>query len=144
MFKKFVEVVNGQDKYNNNFDGDDEDDRENTIKAIPIITWNNIINHITKEDEQRQVEGNMEPSLHTTTGIDLFEEEIKYLYDNGFKVITMADLVYNENTNNLKIKDIPSSLVAPIVDYGNNEDDDSNNDKNDKDRNASMHDDNEV
>ena len=144
MFKKFVEVVNGQDKYNNNFDGDDEDDRENTIKAIPIITWNNIINHTTKEDEQRQVEGNMERSLHTTTGIDLFEEEIKYLYDNGFKVITMADLVYNENTNNLKIKDIPSSLVAPIVDYGNNEDDDSNNDKNDNDRNASMHDDNEV
>jgi hypothetical protein len=29
---------------------------------------------------------------------------MKYLYDNGFTVITMADLGYDENTNQLYIK----------------------------------------
>ena len=142
MFKKFVETVDGQDKYNNNSDGEDEDDKENTLKAIPIITWNNIINYTAKEEGPRQVEGNIEQHPYTTTSIDLFEEEIKYLYDNGFKVITMADLAYDENTNNLNIKDNASSLVTPIVNYSNDEEeDDSNNEKNDQDE---MHNDNEV
>jgi peptidoglycan/xylan/chitin deacetylase (PgdA/CDA1 family) len=144
MFKKFVETVDGQDKYNNDSDGDDEDDRVNTVKAIPIITWNNIINSTAKEEGQSQLVGNIEQHPYTTTSIDLFEEEIKYLYDNGFKVITMADLAYDENTNNLNIKDA-SSLVTPLVNYGNDEeDDDSNNEKNDEDGNAPMHNDNEV
>ena len=145
MYSKFVEIVDGQDKYNNNSDGEDEDDKENKVKAIPIITWNNIINNTAKEEGQRQVEGNIEQHPYTTTSIDLFEKEIKYLYDNGFKVITMADLAYDENTNNLNIKDIASSLVAPMVNYSNDEDEDedSNNEKNDEEGNA-MHNDKEV
>ena len=147
MFKKFVETVDGQDKYNANSDGEDEDDKENTLKAIPIITWNNIINYTAKEEGPRQVEGNIEQHPYTTTSIDLFEKEIKYLYDNGFKVITMADLAYDENTNNLDIKDVACSLVAPIVNNSNDDDEeeeDSNNEKNDKDGNAPMNNDNEV
>jgi peptidoglycan/xylan/chitin deacetylase (PgdA/CDA1 family) len=136
MFKRFVETVDGQDKYNNDSDDHDEDDRVNTVKAIPIITWNNIINYTAKEEGQSQLVGNIEQHPYTTTSIDLFEEEIKYLYDNGFKVITMADLAYDENTNNLNIKDA-SSLVTPLVNYSNDdEEDDSINEKNDEDGNA--------
>ena len=57
----------------------------------------------------------------------------------------MADLAYDENTNNLDIKDVASSLVAPIVNNSNDDDEeDSNNEKNDKDGNAPMNNDNEV
>ena len=30
---------------------------------------------------------------------NLFDAEMKYLYHNGFKVITMADVGYDEDTN---------------------------------------------
>ena len=36
----------------------------------------------------------------------LFNAEMKYLYDNGFKVITMADLGYDESRKSLYLKDI--------------------------------------
>ncbi|MFL6318224.1 MAG: hypothetical protein ACJ73C_16015, partial [Nitrososphaeraceae archaeon] len=36
--------------------------------------------------------------------IALFDKEMKYLHDNGFKVLTMADLGYDENSKNLYIK----------------------------------------
>jgi hypothetical protein len=29
---------------------------------------------------------------------------MKYLYDNGFRVLTMADIGYDENSNSLYIK----------------------------------------
>ena len=32
---------------------------------------------------------------------DLSDAEMKYLYDNGFKVLTMSNLKYNQNTNSL-------------------------------------------
>ena len=39
-----------------------------------------------------------------STTIDLFEKEIKYLHDNGFKVLTMADIGYDTNSNYLYLK----------------------------------------
>jgi hypothetical protein len=68
MLDNFIQVVNSQDKYNNNVDG--------IINAIPIIIWHNIDN--TGEEY--------------ATSVDLFEAEIKYLYDNGFTVLTISDL----------------------------------------------------
>ena len=47
--------------------------------------------------------GEDDPEAYATT-IDLFEKEIKYLHDNGFKVLTMADLGYDEKSNYLYIK----------------------------------------
>ena len=38
------------------------------------------------------------------TTLNLFAAEMKYLYDNGFRVLTMADLGYDENNNYLYIK----------------------------------------
>jgi len=82
MFNRFVEVVNSQSMYNTG----------GTIDAIPIVIWHRIDNG---------GEGN--PDISATT-IDLFEKEIKYLHDNGFKVLTMADLGYDENSNYLYLK----------------------------------------
>ena len=82
MFNRFVEVVNSQSKYNTG----------GTIDAIPIVIWHRIDNS-----------GEGDPQVYATT-IDLFEKEIKYLHDNGFKVLTMADIGYDTNSNYLYLK----------------------------------------
>jgi peptidoglycan/xylan/chitin deacetylase (PgdA/CDA1 family) len=82
MFNRFVEVVNSASMYNTG----------GTINAIPIVIWHRIDNS-----------GEGDPGAYATT-IDLFEKEIKYLHDNGFKVLTMADLGYDTNSNYLYLK----------------------------------------
>jgi peptidoglycan/xylan/chitin deacetylase (PgdA/CDA1 family) len=82
MFNRFVEVVNSASMYNT----------DGTINAIPILIWHRIDNS-----------GEGDPQVYATT-IDLFEKEIKYLHDNGFKVLTMADLGYDINSNYLYLK----------------------------------------
>ena len=79
-FEKFVQLVNSQTNYNKN----------GTINAIPIIGYHDIDNNKTI----------------TSTSVNLFDAEMKYLHDNGFKVLTMADLGYDENTKSLYIKSI--------------------------------------
>ncbi len=82
MLDRFIEVINIPSIYNT----------DGTINAIPIIIWHRIDNSGEGDPEQY------------ATSIDLFEKEIKYLHDNGFKVLTMADLGYDENSNHLYIK----------------------------------------
>lgn len=83
MFQKFVDVVNSQAAYN-----------KDEIRAIPIITYHNITHqNITKYDI-----GTL------SVDKDLFEAEMKYLYDNHFRVLTMADLGYDEYNNNLYLE----------------------------------------
>jgi peptidoglycan/xylan/chitin deacetylase (PgdA/CDA1 family) len=82
MLDRFIEVVNSQSAYNT----------DGKINALPIIIWHRIDNS-----------GVGDPEQYATT-IDLFEKEIKYLHDNGFKVLTMADLGYDENSNYLYLK----------------------------------------
>jgi peptidoglycan/xylan/chitin deacetylase (PgdA/CDA1 family) len=82
MLDRFIEVVNSQSTYNT----------DGKINAIPILIWHRIDNSGEGDPEQY------------ATSIDLFEKEIKYLHDNGFKVLTMADLGYDENSNYLYIK----------------------------------------
>jgi hypothetical protein len=85
MLHRFIEVVEGQDEYNNkNIDS-------SRVSAIPIIIWHNIANNV-KDDP------------YTTTSVSLFESEIKYLSDNGFTVLTMSNLEYDEGNSVLKIK----------------------------------------
>jgi peptidoglycan/xylan/chitin deacetylase (PgdA/CDA1 family) len=83
MLQRFIEVVNSQSKYNQN----------GTINAIPILIYQKI------ESDTN------DSSLSAATNIDLFDAEMKYLHDNGFIVITMADLLYDENTAVLRIKE---------------------------------------
>jgi hypothetical protein len=53
--------------------------KDNVIDAIPIIAYHDI-------DEERAVD---------STDTSLFEKEMKYLHDNGFKVIQMSNIWYN-------------------------------------------------
>ena len=78
IFEKFVQLVNSQINFNKN----------GTINAIPIIGYHNI------EDDK----------AITSTDVSLFDAETKYLHDNGFKILTMSDLGYDENNNYLYIK----------------------------------------
>jgi peptidoglycan/xylan/chitin deacetylase (PgdA/CDA1 family) len=78
IFEKFVELVESQVNFNKNGE----------INAVPIIGYHDIANN----------------EKITSTYVNLFEKEMKYLYDNGFKVLTMADLGYDENNNYLYIR----------------------------------------
>ena len=82
MLDRFIEVVNSQSTYNT----------DGKINALPIIIWHRIDNSGVGDPEQY------------ATSIDLFEKEIKYLHDNGFKVLTMADIGYDVNSNYLYLK----------------------------------------
>jgi peptidoglycan/xylan/chitin deacetylase (PgdA/CDA1 family) len=79
IFQKFVGVVNSGINFNN---------KKGAVDAIPIIAYHGIDN-------------NGDPS---STDVTLFAAEMKYLHDNGFKVIPMSDLGYDESTNSMNIK----------------------------------------
>ena len=84
MFQKFVTAVNNQTNYN----------KDGVIRAIPIIIYHTIVTYPDLSYSNRPVD----------TTLNLFDAEMKYLHDNGFKVITMADLGYDENNNYLFIR----------------------------------------
>jgi peptidoglycan/xylan/chitin deacetylase (PgdA/CDA1 family) len=79
IIQKFINQVNSQVAYNN---------KKGFIDAIPIVAYHSIDN-------------SKGPS---STDVGLFALEMKYLHDNGFKIIPMADLGYDENTNFMYIK----------------------------------------
>ena len=47
---------------------------------------------------------------------DLFDAEMKYLHDNGFKVYTMANLRYNQNNDSVYLGDIPGITAGASSD----------------------------
>ena len=85
MFQKFTTAVNSLNNYNN---------KDGIVRAIPIIIYHTIVNYPDLSDSNRPVD----------TTLNLFDAEMKYLYDNGFKVLTMANLGYDENNNYLYIR----------------------------------------
>ncbi|HJT46870.1 MAG TPA: polysaccharide deacetylase family protein [Nitrososphaeraceae archaeon] len=89
MFEKFTTAINNQSNYN----------KDGIIRAIPIIVYHILVNYQDLRDSNRPID----------TTVSLFDAEMKYLRDNGFKVITMADLAYDENTQSLYIKDTNQS-----------------------------------
>jgi hypothetical protein len=86
MFDRFVTAVNSQSSYN----------QDGIIRAIPIIVYHGLITYPDVSYSKIPVE----------TSVDLFDSEMKYLHDNGFKVITMSDIGYDENSNNLYVKTV--------------------------------------
>jgi peptidoglycan/xylan/chitin deacetylase (PgdA/CDA1 family) len=88
MADKFIRIVDSQIKYNN----------AGTIKAIPIIIY-----HRVGDSGNRY-----------NTDIKLFNAQMKYLHDNGYKVLTMADLAYDDKSNYLYVKDLKSETEQPI------------------------------
>ena len=77
MFEQFIEIVKSQTKYNN----------ENTIGAIPILIYHSV--DYTGDDY--------------SINPDLFEKEMEYLFENGYKIFQMKDIVY-DNEKGLHIK----------------------------------------
>jgi hypothetical protein len=84
----FIKVVNSQAQFNSN----------GTINAIPIIVYHNI--------DYKNNSSNISPDWldYSTIDVNLFDSEMKYLHDNGFQVLTLSDLGYNQTTNKLYIK----------------------------------------
>jgi peptidoglycan/xylan/chitin deacetylase (PgdA/CDA1 family) len=79
IFQKFVEEVNSGIAFNN---------KKGTLDAIPIIAYHGI-------DDSKN------PG---STDVSLFAAEMKYLHDNGFKLIPMSDLGYDKRTNEMFIQ----------------------------------------
>jgi hypothetical protein len=86
MFQQFVQRMNSQNPYNAN----------GKIGAIPIITYHNLTNSMDDYN-----------SAASTITVDLFAQEMKYLHDNGFRVLLLnqvdfdpvKNMFYLKNTN---------------------------------------------
>jgi hypothetical protein len=81
MLDRFIEVVNSQRQYNKVPPGQ-------AVEAIPIIVYHRVENS----------------GAQYSTDVSLFAEEMKYLHDNGFKVISLTDLIYDNATNSFYLK----------------------------------------
>lgn len=77
MFEQFIEIVESQTKYNT----------ENSINAIPILIYHSV--------DYSGDDYSINPNL--------FEKEMEYLFENGYKIFQMKDIVYN-NEEGLRIK----------------------------------------
>jgi hypothetical protein len=84
MFQKFVAEVNSQLQYNNN----------RIINAIPIVIYHNLVTYPDVSFSKDAAE----------ITINLFDQEMKYLHDNGFKVLTLDQLGYDPINNVLYVK----------------------------------------
>jgi peptidoglycan/xylan/chitin deacetylase (PgdA/CDA1 family) len=84
MLQIFIADVNSQLKFN----------LGGIIKAIPIVIYHNFVTYpdIT----------NSKDAADTT--VNLFDEEMKYLHDKGFKVLTLNQIGYDTTQNVLYIK----------------------------------------
>jgi peptidoglycan/xylan/chitin deacetylase (PgdA/CDA1 family) len=78
MLHRFIQVVNGQDKYNK---------PGQPVDAIPIIVYHRIDNS----------------GARYSTTVSLFAAEMQYLHNNGFHIISMSDLIYDNATNSLHL-----------------------------------------
>lgn len=79
LYLEFVRVVNSQTKFN----------EPGKINAIPIVGYH----EITKDDD-------------IATSPELFYLEMQYLYDNGFKVISIDDLGYDKYQERFYVKNV--------------------------------------
>jgi hypothetical protein len=84
LYKKFVEVVNSQIKFN----------EPGNINAFPIVGYHKV----TKDAEN-------------ATSPELFYLEMQYLFDNGFKVITIDDLGYDKYQERVYIKNVDTFRI---------------------------------
>jgi peptidoglycan/xylan/chitin deacetylase (PgdA/CDA1 family) len=83
MLQVFIADVNSQLKFN----------QGGIIRAIPIVIYHNFVTYPDVSFSKDAAD----------TTINLFDQEMKYLHDTGFRVLTMANLGYDTNTNSLYI-----------------------------------------
>ncbi len=83
MFQQFIQRMNSQIPYNAN----------GKIDAIPIITYHNLTNSMKDYD-----------AAASTITVDLFAQEMKYLHDNGFRVLLLNQVGFDPTKNVFYIK----------------------------------------
>jgi peptidoglycan/xylan/chitin deacetylase (PgdA/CDA1 family) len=91
LFQQFVQRVNSQIPFN----------RNGVINAIPIITYHNLTYN-----------NGVYNQLPSTIMVPLFAQMMKYLHDNGFKVLTMDQLGYDTSKKVFYLKNMPSSSLG--------------------------------
>lgn len=67
---------------------------DGTIRSLPIITYHNIAN--LNETEPRL--------WNSTTTVETFLQEIQYLHDSGIRMLSMADLQFDNSTQRFHIR----------------------------------------
>ena len=87
MLQKFIQQVNSQIPYNNN-----------NINAVPIITYHDLTYNI--QDYNKAA---------TTITVPLFDKEMQYLHDNGFKVLLLNQFGFDSANNLFYIKKVPNT-----------------------------------
>lgn len=88
MFNQFVKEVNSQQNYNKN----------GCIVAIPIVVYHKILpGNIVYTPNKSSID------------VNLFSAEMKYLHNNGFKVLKTSDFGYNQTNNHVYIKQLNSN-----------------------------------
>lgn len=81
MFSNFTKIVNSQNSFN----------QGGKINAVPLITFHNVALTTNKP-------------YYTNAGI--FDKFMKYLHDNGFKVLTLKQIVFNTKSNTFYLKGV--------------------------------------
>jgi peptidoglycan/xylan/chitin deacetylase (PgdA/CDA1 family) len=91
----FIADVNSQLKFN----------QGGIIKAIPVVIYHNFVTYpdITISKDAAD------------TTVNLFDEEMKYLHDNGFKVLTLNQIGYDTTHNVLDIKNSTPGTAGGIA-----------------------------
>ena len=95
MFQQFIQQVNSQMPYNNN----------GKINAIPIITYHDLTYNIQDYNK-----------AGTTITVPLFDQEMQYLHDNGFKVLLLNQFGFDPTNNVFYLKNVPSSTHGTTTD----------------------------
>jgi peptidoglycan/xylan/chitin deacetylase (PgdA/CDA1 family) len=85
MFQRFIQQVNSQIPYNNN----------GKINAIPIITYHQLTYNMQEYS-----------NAATTITVPLFDQEMKYLHDNGFKVLLLNQFGFDPINNIFYLKNM--------------------------------------
>jgi hypothetical protein len=94
MFQQFVQRMNSQIPYNSN----------GKIGAIPIITYHNLTNSMKEYD-----------SAASTITVSLFAQEMKYLHDNGFRVLLLNQVGFDPIKNVFYLKNTLPPLETVSV-----------------------------
>src|SRR4051794_10254046 len=85
ILPEFIKAINSQTIFNNNGE----------ITAIPILVYHNI-DYINQNIDLKWFD--------STTDVNLFDKEMKFLHDNNIAVLTMDALGYNQTSKQLFLK----------------------------------------
>jgi peptidoglycan/xylan/chitin deacetylase (PgdA/CDA1 family) len=87
IFDRFTRLVNRERILNNN------NNNVTQLNSVLILGYHDIDNNSNNQTISKD-----------STGVALFDKEMKYLHDNNVRVITMSDLGYDQNSKYLYVR----------------------------------------